>query len=194
MNHSNEKATAKEVKLALLKHLIGHKNHVVAIEEFFMGEGICDVLSVTRSGYAHDWEVKVARADLKGELDCAMQVLDGSYQNLTPAQRRWQVPKLHKHECMVLKLKQVPTFPSMFSFVVPIDMQEFAQPIAERAGYGLMTFIRYEDASRAILPYYQFRIVLQPKKMHSHKFDQWGKVARSICFKHYFGQRPPDND
>lgn len=189
MNPSNDKATATAVKRALLQHLIGHKNHVVAIEEFTMGEGICDVLSVTQSGFAHDFEVKVERQDLRGELRCAEQVLDGSYLQLTPAQRRWTVPKLFKHECMIKRLKTTAAFPCMFSFVVPIELQELAQPIAERAGYGLVTFCRYEQPGSARLPWYQFRFVIQPKKMHREKFDRWPKVARSICFKHYFGRQ-----
>lgn len=190
MESTNSKATAKDVKRALLQHLIGHKNHVVAIEEFTMGEGICDVLSITQSGYAHDFEVKVERQDLRGELKCAEKIMDCSYLEFTQAQRRWTIPKLFKHERMIKRIDMSAKFPCMFSFVVPVELQELAQPIAEKAGYGLVTFARYEaQPGSARLPWYQFRFVLQAKKMHREKFDRWPKIARSICFKHYFGRQ-----
>lgn len=186
---TNTLATAHEVKRALLKHLIGYKGHVVALEEHAMGEGICDVLAITRAGFAHDFEVKVERQDLRSELTVATMVLDETDKNLTPLERR-AYPKLWKHQCMQLRLKCSPSFPSMFSFVVPVEMQELAQPIAERAGYGLVTFVRYEDEfGEARAPWYQFRFVLPARKMHTQKFDRWANIARSICFKHYFGRQ-----
>lgn len=71
------KFTSAEIKRGLLYYCLIQLNHRLAVTEALNG---ADVLSVGGvADYTTEYEIKVSRSDLKGELDTMLWVIDEDY-------------------------------------------------------------------------------------------------------------------
>lgn len=135
---------AKEVKADMLGHVLYRLRYAAAITEYggVGSYGIADIFGMQESGFTHEFEVKVSRSDLAGELNAIEywtrpeQLAIGD-----PGHRSAPVAKGGKH-CAYLKgvlgpLAYAMKIPNKFSFVVPAELREFAKDGLKNSPYGL---------------------------------------------------------
>lgn len=155
-----------EVKTRLLWHLLYRMSCPIAVTEHGGRgvEGIADVFAVNRNRFTHEFEIKVARSDLMGELKTIRWLMDREGEAGS---------KVYKH-CRYLKTAppgdtgmrwgerpyEFSTIPSRFSFVVLADMKEEAREMLKGTPYGLLVYEgRY------------FSSIKKVEKIHNEKAD-----------------------
>ena len=68
---SKPQVTEREILTALMCYVLDHKNHKLAVPNangFFGGMYEADLISATRAGLVHEWEVKCSLADYKRDF------------------------------------------------------------------------------------------------------------------------------
>jgi hypothetical protein len=106
---------ATEIEIAVAEH-IGIRQHLI-VPNVSWGLGLaheCDILYITKSGYAHEVEIKVSRSDL---LRDQKKRKYGDY-----------FRECHYHECLVRSL----------TFAIPAEMGSSIPDIPEYAGVLLV--------------------------------------------------------
>ena len=107
--------TALDIELAVAEH-IGIRQHLI-VPNVSWGLGLaheCDLLYVTKSGYAHEVEIKVSRSDL--------------LRDQKKRKYRDSFRECHYHECLVRSL----------TFAIPAEMEASIPDIPEYAGVLLV--------------------------------------------------------
>jgi hypothetical protein len=133
---------SKQVKSEMLAHALYRLHYMAAVTEYG-GKGVlgvADIIAVHQSGYSHEFEVKVTKADLAGELETIKYLLD-------PQTELGQEPKKYlaksdKHRIYINgpsneTYAQLELRPNKFSFVVPVELSEYAKAALKNTPYGL---------------------------------------------------------
>lgn len=172
--------TADILKFKTQKYLLWKSNHIVAVTEYggFGSMGIADCFSINQNMYSSEFEIKVAKQDLMGELNSIEFLIKGTDSPLfTNGQINYDLlKKLDKHAKyldivpageMPWRLRQqrqnLNDIPNTFSFVVTRDLVDIAKEKLEGSPYGLYCVL--ERDNRYDLP----SNVLKPKKLHNEK-------------------------
>lgn len=172
---------ASEVKKWLCRHLLRDKGFICAMPETNYGHGVCDVFSITRSGYVHEWEIKVNKPDLMGELYAVKTCLE-----IKESPRAWlpeevrRSSKISKHQLNIYQSSST-HIPSLFSFVIPHEFVSFAQDFLKDSQYGIYSFIwteRYDESGSMV-----FTCEKKANPIHRLKFIEYPAMLRKACFK-----------
>jgi hypothetical protein len=130
-----QKITSDEMKLALCEHLMQSSNYHVATTEFTNAGGEADVFGLNKSLWRVEFEIKVTRFDLKGELKAIHAVL----KDMVPSKR---AHKIEKHKIYLGK-KPNDTglhIPNHYYFFVPRILAPFCLMTIKDTPYGLWTY------------------------------------------------------
>lgn len=148
MNMEKPMMTAIELKAAALFYMLYRLHFFMAVTEYGGKgcEGIADLFGINAAGFSHEFEVKVAKADLAGELrtirwlldrdekkNCTYAKLDKhcKYFGVAPPgdQRQWWSDGRPPH---------VEVIPNKFSFCVPPELAKYAFDELKGTRYGLV--------------------------------------------------------
>jgi hypothetical protein len=182
--------TAELVKFKTLKYLLWKMNHVVAVTEYggFGSMGVADCFSINQNLYSSEFEIKVSRQDLAGELNSIDYLINGQdsklFQNGCVDYNK--LKKLDKHSKYLdlipagempwglrQKRQSFDDIPNTFSFVVPKPLVDFAKSKLEGSPYGLYYIL--DRSNKFDTP----TNVIRPKKLHNEKIttDNLLKIA-----------------
>ena len=157
-----------------MREFLYERNHVATFTESLNNS---DILSLTRSFYSHEVEIKTTKSDLLRELNVIDFVFDRGIKGA-----RISPTKLEKHERYLKdKWKQMGwTKPNYFSFCVPFELSYLIQNEfrLEETPYGLIVFNERYDIPED----YTIDIKIKPKLMHKEKVkvdDLWGLVRKA---------------
>lgn len=161
----------------MLDHLMYRLHYVCAITEYG-GKGVsgnADVFSVRDSGYSHEFEIKVSKADLMGELNSIEYVMNED--TLLGKEKPKNYQKLSKHN-LYLKPHNPSSWwgmnskPNQFSFVVTKELEEIAVKYLKDTPYGLYVIEDYTPVCK-----------IKAKNLHKEKVDQnhLYNITRKAC-------------
>jgi hypothetical protein len=140
-------------------------DHVVTVPNINMAWGESDLLSVTRSGYIYDHEIKITRADFKADFGVNGYKLTS-------------ITKANKHDDLRLAATRQRPLPNYFMYVAPVDLLT----IHDVPSYaGLMVW----QASQA--PFGVLEIVKKAPLLHKRKINEetWQQIARALMFRYW---------
>lgn len=153
------KTSSKEVKKHLLFYLLYRVNYLGAFTEYG-GKGvygIADVIGVSRNNFLHEFEVKVSRQDLLGELEAIKHhswgVRNGELFSERPEPKKCMAKGTKHWSYLERGDSDAYGFskPSKFSFVVPEYLEELAMEYLAGTKYGLI-ILQANDECRSAKP------------------------------------------
>lgn len=178
--------TSKEIKAAMLGHMLYGLHHVAAITEYGGKgvHGIADCFGINDNGFTSEFEVKCSRADLMGELN-AIEYITKQEGTLIPGERPKTYSKALKHK-VYLKPNMISmnwireNAPNYFSFCIPEKLKEIALQKLEGTPYGLYIVHWHENGGN---PWNEVICVKKSKKMHINKAcdEQKNAIMRKCC-------------
>lgn len=177
--------TANNIKRWLCMYLLREKGFQCAMPETGFGHGVCDVFAINRAGYTHEYEIKVTKQDLMGEMRnifSCREVLKDKSRTWTEKDLAPRAGKLFKHQLYMVSGLTV-QYPAYFWFVVPPTLVDVAKQHLEGTAYGLISVTTVERYDQAAFPV--FRIEKPAERRHKIKFTEFGKMLRRACFKIY---------
>ena len=131
-----EKVTADQMKDALCYHLMESSNYNMATTEHTNAGGEADVFGLNKNLWRVEFEIKVTRFDLKGELKAISSILTG-----------FKLPKkahkIDKHRLYLGKTDENNTgkeIPNFFYFFVPKLLGAYCLMNIRNTPYGLWTY------------------------------------------------------
>lgn len=137
---------AAELKSEMLAHILYRLHFAAAVTEYGGKgcDGIADIFGIANSGLTSEFEVKVSKADLAGELQAIKFVSNRSLLNELPEKK---ISKAPKHNVYLGKLKDQFMLsdpfhrrPNRFYFVIPGELEEFTKPYLQNTPYGLYVY------------------------------------------------------
>lgn len=142
MEVQQKKMNSKEVKAEMLSHALYRLHYMAAVTEYG-GKGVmgvADIFTVHTSGYTHEFEVKVTKADLAGEIETIQYLLNA--QTELGQEPKKYFAKSDKHRIYLNGprtelYKDFALRPNKFSFVVPVELSEYAKAALKSTPYGL---------------------------------------------------------
>ncbi len=173
--------TSQEVKVELLRTLILDKHNIIAVTE---GMNSSDVLGVTKALYTAEYEVKVDKNDLLGEIKDIKCVLNGVVQQ--PCRNR---NKVYKHDKYIGKYFGIKGFvPNRFYFAVPNDLMEIAVAGVENTPYGVVTVGDYYTGYNNQVKVWGYSVRKEAQMLNKDKLSTENliKMARKCCTEAYF--------
>lgn len=192
---------SSDIKVRMLWYLLYKNYNLAGITEYGGPgvNGIADVLCVNWNHFTHEYEVKVSKADLAGELKTIQLLCDVTSlfhegkKNYLDEIRTFS--KLDKHchylqrvppgEEMGFRMFGKPTdfstMPNKFSFVVPPDLKDYAKENLKNTPYGLMVAAGDYDLS----------VVKKADWLHKGKVNDETvrKIAHKSCTEMYSTRR-----
>lgn len=135
-----------EVKSNLLFYLLYQRNYLACATEYggHGSDGIADVFGISKSGMTHEFEIKVSKADLAGELHAISFEKERQQDGTLFAPPR-KAHKTSKHRFYLGNsdahyLSPFRQKPNHFSFVVPDALADFAINACKGTPYGVLCF------------------------------------------------------
>ena len=176
---------AHDIKATMLTHALYRLHFAAAVTEYGGSGviGIADIFGLLASGFTHEFEVKVSKSDLAGELKAIEYWKKSDQLSINQTDHRYApVSKGGKHHIYLRGDHQVyssmPRRPNKFSFVVPFDLQEYARKGIEGTPYGLFCIDIHENGGH---PYSD--VGCQKKAGYLHKEKSRDEVAANILRK-----------
>jgi hypothetical protein len=164
-----EKLTERDIQEYVRRYASAH-HHPCIIPNIFMYKWECDMLSVTRSGYTHEFEIKTSYADFKNDFDKTYkhQVLKNGY------------VEVHNYNNTIDKIKK--RRPNYFWYVCPSDII----PISELPEYaGLRYIVNLEDTDTRYS-----KLIKKPPLLHHDKINNEELMHITQSFTNrYFGEK-----
>lgn len=161
------------IKDRMFHYLMFERNSVAVATEYGNAGGIADLIAVNKNLYVTEYEIKVSKADLMGELN-SIEFFFKHGQDMFGGEE-WQkgIKKCNKYSKHKLYLDGVESakpkwynsdhiihVPNQFYFVVPEDLVQYCG-ILDKTPYGLMQ-VKYNSPE----------VLKRPKKLHTNKIDQ----------------------
>lgn len=178
---------AAEIKSNLLTHILYQLHFTAAVTEYG-GKGvygIADLFGVTKAGYTHEFEVKISKQDLAGELNAIKGILKPDDLMSDPKEKRKHASKSPKHNVYLGKSNSFGydpfhQRPNYFSFVTPFELQKFALEILEETPYGLFCVDVHENGG---YPYSTIGCQKRASYLHKEKPNQGvaDNILRKAC-------------
>lgn len=176
---------SSEIKAEILSHMLYRLRFKAVVTEYGgVGvSGIADVFGITDSGYTHEFEVKVSKSDLMGELE-AIRSMFNSPRLLGKSQRH--ISKGSKHNLYLGKSLNQETWdqvfvrPNCFSFAVPSVLSDFAKEFLSNTPYGLYVITLHENGGH---PWTEVFCEKKAAKLHKNKppSDVHENITRKAC-------------
>lgn len=173
--------TSQEVKVELLRTLILDKQYIIAVTE---GMNSSDVLGVTKALYTAEYEVKVDKNDLLGEIKDIKCVLNGVMQQ--PFRNR---NKVYKHDKYIGHYYDIKGFvPNRFYFAVPHELTDIAVAGVENTPYGVVTVGDYYTGYNNQVKMWGYCVQREAQMLSKDKLSIKNliKMARKSCTEAYF--------
>lgn len=179
---------AHDLKAEMLTHMLYRLKFTAAVTEYG-GRGligIADVFGILGSGYTHEFEVKVSKADLAGELR-AIEYWTKPEEVRGPlfeqSHAKTALSKGGKHHIYLCGDRDTYTgvyarIPNKFSFVTPWDLKEVALEAIHGTPYGLYVIQHHENGGH---PWSDVICAKVAKNLHKEKAHD--EVASNILRK-----------
>jgi len=164
--------TSHDLKAEMLAHALYRLHFVAAVTECGNGSfGVADVVGIRESGYTAEFEVKVSKQDLMGEMKSIRAIVEGVDLFADPS-KKVNVAKYPKHNAYIKNdgymsayYKDLSMRPNHFYFVVPPELKEVALEGLAGTPYGL--FMVYEHQGEH--PYSDVSCLKKPSLLHKEK-------------------------
>ena len=153
-----DNSASKNIEAALSMHLYEKQHSPITTRFTGMGLQECDVISVSKSDYIYEYEIKTSRADFKKDFI-----------------KEKHTHMINESSTKVVRGQTIYLLPNYFTFVVPFGLVS-QEEVPEYAGLMYMN----EDSS--------FVIVKKPKLLHKVKANEEfiRKLAHNLTCKLVF--------
>lgn len=153
-----DNSASKNIEAALSMHLYEKQHSPITTRFTGMGLQECDVISVSKSDYIYEYEIKTSRADFKKDFI-----------------KEKHTHMINESSTKVVRGKKLYLLPNYFTFVVPFGLVS-EEEVPEYAGLMYMN----DDSS--------FVIVKKPKLLHKEKASEEfiRKLAHNLTCKLVF--------
>lgn len=153
-----DNSASKNIEAALSMHLYEKQHSPITTRFTGMGLQECDVISVSKSDYIYEYEIKTSRADFKKDFI-----------------KEKHTHMINESSTKVVRGQTIYLLPNYFTFVVPFGLVS-EEEVPEYAGLMYMN----EDSS--------FAVVKKPKLLHKVKAsDEFiRKLAHNLTCKLVF--------
>lgn len=171
-----------EVKAKMLGQIMYGSHYSACVTEYggYGVTGVADLFGIRDNGYSHEFEVKVSRQDLMGELNSIQAVLnEGNIFEKTTISKASK----HKHYINGSPTNPYMIFdtrrPNQFSFAVIKELEELAVEKLKGTPYGLYVVVDDTKLTQRVDP----RCVIKAKYLHKDKVDQkvYLNILRKAC-------------
>lgn len=153
-----DNSVSKNIEAALSLHLYEKQHSPITTRFTGMGLQECDVISVSKSDYIYEYEIKTSRADFKKDFI-----------------KEKHTHMINESSTKVVRGQTIYLLPNYFTFVVPFGLVS-EEEVPEYAGLMYMN----EDSS--------FVVVKKPKLLHKVKANEEfiRKLAHNLTCKLVF--------
>lgn len=150
-------------------------DHAVVVPNVQMSWGESDLLSITRSGFICDHEIKISRSDFKADFGVSKA-------------RLHSITKALKHDALSMAASSRKAIPNYFIYVAPFEILT-VHDIPPYAG-----LLVWHPSTWRTVPFGRIELVKKPPRLHDGKIEQslMLKLARSLMHKYWHHRQERD--